>query len=189
MTDNEELRAQLKALYNTYRTSYMNKKYYGYRLNTVQRWTTVTEIVIAVGTSSSLGGMALLQSGILKDAWGLYSVIVAILAIVKPVLQLNKQVERYSRLFTGHGSLFFDLDLLVTEVAQKKRFTPEIESSYQKAMQRFKELATDDDLDTNDRLLQRCFEETNNDLPADNLWFPSKSPVRKPIRKASSGGG
>jgi hypothetical protein len=188
MTDNDELRTRLKALYNTYRTSYMNKKYYGYRLNTVQKWTTVTEIIIAVGTSSSIGGLAFFQAGVLKDVWGLMSALVAIVAIIKPVLQLNKQVERYSRLFTGHSNLFYDLDLLVIEATQKKRFTPEMEASFQKATLRFKELAVDDDLDTNDRLLQRCFEETNEDLPAENLWLPASTPARKPARKASAGG-
>jgi hypothetical protein len=163
-------------LYDTYHKVCVNRKYYSYRLETLKQWNTVIEVLIAIGVSSSSVSAAVLLAGDIGNAaWGILGGVVSILAIVKPFLQLPKQIERYSRLFVGNNAATFELKKLVDEVQERRALTPEIEVKYAAALERLRDVEVDEDPIQNKRLITRFEAEVNADVPEKKLWSPRKT--------------
>jgi hypothetical protein len=163
----------VRDLYDNYRTAYMNRKYYGYRLETIKRWNNAAEIMIAAGASTSIGGLFLGNK--LEVFWRVYSGLVALLAITKASLQFSKQIERYTKLFVGHGNTYHDLYLIVTEVNRTETFSSQMRKTYREALERLKQLASEGDPLPSQRLVRRCFDEVNREIPVERLWWPAKT--------------
>ncbi|MBA4379747.1 MAG: hypothetical protein C0393_03530 [Anaerolinea sp.] len=161
-------------LYNDYRRVLLNRKYYGYRLNTVKKWDSVLGIVIAVGASSAVGGWSLWREGIGATIWTVIGGTVALVTIIKPFLQLTKEIERYTKLFIGYGDTFYDLDLIVKEVSETEAFSKALEVSYQQTCDRLRQLAAEDDPQPNEKLRRQCFDEVNAERPVNTFWWPEK---------------
>jgi hypothetical protein len=163
-------------LYETYHEVGVNRKYYSYRLEMLKQWNTVVEVLIAIGVSSSSVGAAVLLAGQPgKIAWGILGGVVSILAIVKPFLQLPKQIERYSRLFVGNNAATFELKKLVDELQERRALTPEVEVKYAAALERLREIEVDEDPIQNKRLITRFEAEVNADASKKKLWSPRKT--------------
>jgi hypothetical protein len=170
--------ADLGEIYDMYRTAALNKAYYGELLARYQRRNTWLEIAIAVGaTSSGLSGLAILnnwQYG--KVAWGVITAASSVLAVTKPILQINKQVERYSKLFTGHLENFLALRSLVNKIRRQRRLTKEMIQEFEIAEQRFIDLSRSDDPNTNATVHGRCEEDVRKMLPDEIFWYPEAPP-------------
>lgn len=172
--------ADLGEIYDMYRTAALNKAYYGEMLTRYQRRNTWLEIAIAVGaTSSGLSGLAILnnwQDG--KLAWGVITAVSGILAVAKPILQINKQVERYSKLFTGHLENYLALRSLVNKIRRRQKLTAEMIQEFEIAEQRFIDLSRGDDPNTVKKIHQRCEDSVRIMLPEDIFWFPDAGKTR-----------
>lgn len=165
--------AGLRRLYNDHRTALFNREYYGCRLEHTRRWNLGLEVVIAIGTSSAVSGWLIWKDSTGETVWAIITGITAILAIVKPFLDLPKQIERYSKLFIGHGEVFYDLDQVVADVRTEQGFTSKLKRKYNEALVRNKELAADDDPKTKQRLGRKCQASVNKQLPAKDYWLPT----------------
>jgi hypothetical protein len=169
--------ALLNEIYDIYRTAALNKNYYGEMLARYQLRNTWLEIAIAIGTASSgvSGAVALLNKfeyGSLL--WGFFTAIASLLAIAKPILQLNKQVERYSKLFAGHLENFMNLQLLVTKIRRSRKLTAEMIEQFERAELRFVELSRGDDPKTVRKLHERCERDVRQAIPDLILWYPKR---------------
>jgi hypothetical protein len=162
-------------LYGTYHKVCVNRKYYNYRLEAVKQWNTVIEILIAVGVSSSVGSLALWKMGILQTLWSILGGVVAILAIVKPFLQLPKQIERYSRLFVGNNDAWFEFKKLIDDIQEHRNLSPEVEAKFVAALERLRQVEADEDLRQDKRLLARFENEVNAEIPIKKFWSPKKT--------------
>ena len=163
----------VKNVNNTYRTALMNRKYYGYRLSAVRKWNTALEILIAVGTSSAVGAWAIWKStSVGANVWAILAGLAVLLAVVKPFLNLSKDVERYSKLFVGHGDVYYDLGTLTLELARVKNYTDKIHEAFLRARERIKQLGIEDDPKINERLRRRFYEEAKEEIPVGSLWWP-----------------
>ena len=104
---------QLTEIYTFLCRSALNKEYFGERLYRAQRWNDILEIAIAVGTTGS--GVSALTVWHVEPwgpfVWGSLTVVSAVLAVVKPIIQLNKRIERLTRLYLGHGNVPADVEL------------------------------------------------------------------------------
>ena len=182
--------AELGEIYEMYRTSALNKSYYGALLARYQRFNTALEIAIAVGaTSSGVSGLALWSSTQGKVIWGTIAAVSSVLAVAKPILQLNKTVERYSKLFTGHLENYLALRALVTKIRRREALSKEMIQEFELAEQRFIDLSRGDDPRTIARIHKTCEAEVRLAIPDTMLWMPraSKTPrKRKAPRKSSS---
>jgi len=164
----------VKDVNNTYRTALMNRKYYGYRLSVVKTRNTVMEIVIAVGTSSAVGAWAIWKStSVGENVWVILAGLAALLAVVKPFLNLSKRVENYSELFVGHGDVYYDLKTITMELARVKDYTDKMDEAFWRAIERIKQLALKDDPKIDDKLRRRSFEEVKKEIPVESLWWPA----------------
>lgn len=164
---------QLKDLYNKYRTALMNREYYGCRLAQVRKKNRNLEIAIAIGTSSAVASWAVWRDSAGELIWALVTAIATVLAIIKPFINYPKDIERYSKLFVGHGDVYFDLDRIVNSVRQNGGFEAEVLTAYEESIERIKELAAHDDPEPDEGLLRKCYTEVNERIPAHSLWTPN----------------
>ncbi len=174
--DNKNLSEILTEIYDTYRNAALNKYYYGALLARYQKANTVLEIAIAIGaTSSGISGLALWQEPNGKEIWGAITLVSGVLAVAKPFLQLNKLVERYSKLFTGHLDNYLSLQALVSRIRRNRDLTEQMLQEFEVAEKRFLELSRDDDPQTVRRLHLKCENVVRDSIPNSVLWFPSQT--------------
>jgi hypothetical protein len=169
----DDLYECVKAINNAYRTASMNRKYYGYRLSRVKLLNVGLEILVAVGTSSAIGAWWIWRSSSAGEtAWAILAAAATLLAILKPILKLSDQVERHTKLFVGHGDVYYDLKLIASDLARAKNYTDEIDKNFRRTVERIKELAPEDDPKINDRLRRKSYEEVKREIPVESLWWP-----------------
>ena len=161
----------LRRNYDDYRTVRMSRDYYGCRLSQVKRWNLLYEVVLAIGASGTVAGWYLWQTPAGKTSWALFAGFVAILSILKPILQLPKEIERYSKLHTGYSALFYDLRDLIDEIQNDGGITPAREKSVAEAQKKYRELALQDDPKPSQRLLRQCQAEVNRLTPSFDDWL------------------
>jgi len=171
----EILYLRAKSLYADYRTEWLNRLYYGRRLARAKRWNSFLEILLAMGTSTAVGAWAIWNMQIGRTVWAGLAGVACIVAILKPVLQLSRQIERYTKLFVEHGAIFYDLGFLVKELEAQRCFTREMEISYKRIYGRLRDLASFDDPKPDKKLVRLCCEEVNAQISPEDLWWPERS--------------
>ncbi|MCP4549663.1 MAG: hypothetical protein GY835_24675 [bacterium] len=167
--------SQLVELYDNLRTSALNRKYYGRRLSLYRVINFSLELILAIGTSSALGAWAIFKEGPGEKAWLVISGMAALVALLKPVLNPTKNLERYAMLFAGHGDIYYDLEIVASEVRRHERFTDDLLATYLNTLARIKKIAASDDPNPSRRLLRTLYDEVNQELPAGNFWLPENA--------------
>jgi len=173
----EELRHKVKEINNLYRTALMNRKYYAHRLITYNRWNKALEIVVAVGSSAAIASWGIWKLTSASGAvWGVISALGALLAIVKPILQLPKEIERYSKRHMGYCSLYYDLEEIIKSMQRTKTLTPSNWKTFEHLSRRNGDLGIKDELKSNEKLLKESWEKVMQELPKGSLWLPLSKP-------------
>jgi len=169
--------AQLTEIYNLLCRSALNKEYYGTLLHKTQRLNDVLEILIAIGTTGS--GISALTVWTIKPygpwIWGALTAASALLAVAKPIIQLNKRIERLTRLFVGHTDNYTNLLIVVSRIRRHGDATAELVGLFETAEARFLDLAKEDDPRPNLRLLSRCEALVRVRHPPEAAWYPENS--------------
>lgn len=172
---NDVLETQLRFIYNGYRTALLNRKYYGFRLSLFQRYNTILEIVIAVGAAGSGGvaGLAIWGSIPGQYTWLVISGIATLLGILKPILQLGRHIENYTKLYAGHSNVYLDLKSIVEDIEVSRAIPAKTSNRYDSIRNRISELGGLNDPRPNNNLIFRLQGEVNEEIPPESLWFPS----------------
>jgi hypothetical protein len=132
------------------------------------------EIIIAVGTSSAIGAWVIWKSTSAgENAWAVLAGLTTLLTVAKPFLNLYRHVEKYTKLFVGHGDVHYDLQTITTDLARVRDYTDEMHEAFKRTLERIKKLAPDDDPKINEKLRRRSFEEVNKEIPVGSLWWPT----------------
>jgi len=166
--------AHLAEIYTLLCRSGLNKEYYGNVLHRTQRLNDTLEILIAVGTTGS--GISAFTIWKIEPwgpwVWGALTAASALLAVAKPIIQLNKRIERLTRLYVGHTDNYSSLLIIVSRIRRHNDVTPELIESFEAAEARFLELAKEDDPRPNIKLLRRCEATIRKRHPPDTAWWP-----------------
>lgn len=166
--------AHLAEIYTLLCRSGLNKEYYGNVLHRTQRLNDLLEILIAVGTTGS--GISAFTIWQLEPygpwVWGTLTAASALLAVAKPIIQLNKRIERLTRLYVGHADNYASLHIIVSRIRRLNDVTPELIESFEAAEARFLELAKEDDPRPNTKLLRRCEATIRQRHPPEDAWWP-----------------
>jgi len=163
----------LKEIYGDYRTVFMNEKYYRYRLTRFRNYNLAYEIALAIGASSTIAAWSIFHDWAAgKKLWAVYSGLVALLAILKPILQIPSQIERYSKLHVGYKDLFYDLDQMVDDIRAAETITEEMLKTRAAAKKRYKDLALQDETNVSRKLLEKCFNEVLVEKSVEDFWYP-----------------
>ncbi|MCG8546012.1 MAG: hypothetical protein MJE12_17585 [Alphaproteobacteria bacterium] len=164
----------LRQIYNQYRSALLNRKYYGHRLETAQQFNLGFECVIAIGaTGSGIAGWALWKgTGIGELTWAFIAGAASLFAILKPILNVPKRVERMSKLWVAHSRQYNDLKRLVDKVRRMQNVDAEIERTFDEICSKTSELDSLDDPKPSKRLIKRYSAEVRREIPAHTLWMP-----------------
>ncbi len=165
---------QLVEIYTLLCRAALNKDYYGVMLARHQRLNTWLDILVAIGTTGSgLSALTIWETEYGAAVWGTLSAVSAVLALSKPIVQLNKKTERLSRLFTGHSDNYSALLILASRIKRKGDVTEEMLATFEATELKFLELSQDDDPTPNLKLLARCEDNVRRRHPPDKAWYPS----------------
>ena len=147
--DLEATKVQLRYIYNSYRTALLNRKYYGHRLTWYQNFNETMEIAIAIGAAGSGGvaGFAIWGTITGRYAWLLISATATILGVVKPIIRTGVRIENYTKLYTGHSSIYLELKSLVEDIEVSKAIPSKVVEQYVSIKKQIAELGGLDDPD------------------------------------------
>ncbi len=172
--------AELEELYDLLRTARLNAKYYGELVSNLQRWNLGVDIAIAIGTSSTLAGVAIFKTDSGRVALSIVAAVAVLLSIVKPILNLSKRVERASKLWGGYNTLFNTLRRAAVRIATTGCVDDDCRQIIKDAQDRMDALSGDDDPRPNPKVLQRIQAEVNLEIPAESLcWSVDPSNERE----------
>jgi hypothetical protein len=164
-------KVQINGIYDDYRKAYMNRLYYGGRVEYLKKINLYYEIVLAVGTSGTVAAWYVWQTSLGKTAWPIFGGVVALLSILKPILKLPEKVEKLSKLQTGYTELYYELDRLRRAMEENGGLTSEILTASAAAQERYRKLAIDDEV-PDEKLLKKCFAEVKRLTTAFSEWYP-----------------
>lgn len=168
----DQLLAQLGLIHDAFRNACLSRNYYARRLSNFKVLNTFYEIILAIGTSTTVAAWTYWNVPGDKNFWTIFAGIIAVLAIIKPFLPLSREIERFSNLHTGYSDLFYDLKRLVDDIKVAKCITKEFVETYKNTDKRYKALALKDDPRHRKRLKAKCEEEVRKAFPRNYLWNP-----------------
>lgn len=168
----QSLDRSLIQLYRQLRNEMFNRDYYGCLLHRRRRLDRIFQFTIAFGSSSAIGGWAIFGQGGGEMVWAIIAGLTAVVAIAQPILNLSKDIERYSKLFSAHALIYEELERIVAEVEVKQDFPPALRKTFVDAWKRRSPIATEDDPKLNMRLARACQATVNRRWPKDRFWMP-----------------
>jgi len=170
----ESSREHLRQIYDHYRTASLNRKYYACRLKKTKQWNAAIEILQAVANSSAVASFAIWNHPYGKTVWGSIMAVATLVAVVKPILQLGKSIERYGELYMSYTAVFYDLKDFVEEAAVSKSVSEETLKDFKAVHKKVKDLSIRDDISPSVKLLRRFQKEVNAEIPPGSLWMPGR---------------
>lgn len=165
-------RALARGFYDYYRTAFMNHRYYQCRLDSYKKWNLYYEIALAIGTSGTVAAWYIWKTPPGNTVWPIIAGLVALLSILKPILNLSKRVEALTKLHVSYTELFYDLDKVKRNIEADCIVTKEILEPYAEAHERIKGLALEDEK-PREKLLNKCYEHVESITPPFDQWYQS----------------
>ena len=162
------------AINDLYRTAALNRFYYAARLRRARLWTKASDIIVAAGSSTAIAAWTLWQDSDGRIVWQGIGGTAAVVGVLKPVLRLNDDVQRYGELVTGYAALVFDCETLTRRMRIENGISEKTWDQYESMIDRMREMGIKDDTLVNGRLLDRCTDEVNRRIPMETLWWPKE---------------
>jgi hypothetical protein len=169
--------AQFDRIYDLYRDCVLNQEYYGDRLNLFSRiafWLQMI-IVIGSGTSGVSGWIIWTQYRDLAPLWAVIAGASTLFAALKPALQTDAKLKRYSKLFSAYRQLALSMKMVVDEVAENAGTSKDIEREVERVRARYRSLSVDDDPRPSPKLVSKLQTEINEKIPPASLFYPQLS--------------
>jgi len=117
-------------IYDEYRTARLNVKINEYQLANYKRWNFWIEFILALTASSSVASFWFWQSATGQAAWKCLFVVTAILAVLKPMLDLSGKIQKFSEILTDFKSLEHDFHKLTILINQHQKYDPEFKEQF-----------------------------------------------------------
>lgn len=175
----QTLERSLKQLYRELRNEMFNRDYYGCMLHRRRRLDRIFQFVLAFGTSSAVAGWTVFREGPGASVWATLAAITTVVAVSQPILNLSKDIERYSKLFMSHASIYDELVRIVQEVEVKQDFSAGLRKAFADARRLRSALAADDDPKVNLRLARTLQADVNRHWPVAKFWMPTRTTISR----------
>lgn len=175
MAADRDTRHPVWTLYDAQRDARLNVKYYCIRVVTFERWNLALEFILAAAASgSAIAGLAFWSNSSGKAAWQAFSILAAVIAVAKPLLKLPDRIRAHEAMVRGYRVLEHDLAQIERDVQVRDAYDNELRTRFESAMERLRSLkATDPEKREIPRLVRRCCEEVERELPARNFFLPT----------------
>jgi hypothetical protein len=163
-------------VYDKLRSARLNVKYYGARLQRIERANlTIEYILLATAPSSAIAGLWFWNTEFGKPIWQSLGVLAAIAAVAKPPLNFTKRIKDYEGILVGYRTLEYDLMEIKTLIEQRGKYDQTLQSEFKKALQREKTLvAKTPETRENKKVKRACEEEVRRELPAERFFVPEE---------------
>jgi hypothetical protein len=163
----------LQQIYDHYRDTLLNRKYYASRLTRVRRRSRTIEIVLALAAPGAVGGWAIWHSPAGERVWSIVAAVVVVVMVVKPLMNWQAAVERLTGLYTEFTGLYFDMKLLVDEISVEEGVSSDAAKKFRESLLHYGKIAKSEDPVILEKLRFHCYEEVKREIPAEKLWMPS----------------
>jgi hypothetical protein len=142
---------------------------------TLERWNIALEFILAAAASgSAIAGLAFWSDPTGKVAWQIFSILAALIAVAKPLLKLPDKIRAHEAMVRGYRVLEHDLAQIQGDVQVRNAYDNELRKRFDSAMERLRSLkASDPEKREIRKLLRRCCEEVERELPARNFFLPT----------------
>ncbi len=167
-------RDQLGALYQDYRKALLNVRCTQVRLARLNAVRTSLDLLLVATSFGALAAWWLWETADGQRAWTVLVILTALIALLRVVLPLTGRIERLERLREGYQTLFDDLDRIVERVRVQQSLDLEFVRLWSEALKR-QERGTAGGgrgLTFGRRLVQRCEEDVEKQIPVRGLWMP-----------------
>ena len=163
----------IRDVYNHLRTSRLNIKYFSIKLNKIRRKNFEIEFIIALTASSGVTGLWFWDSLIGGYAWKILGSITAILAVLKPLLNLTKKIKEKEELVTAYRSINYDIQILLIAIKQRKKYDKKLQKEFLKILDKEKDIIKQEKTEKEDKeLIKECTREVNLELPINSFYIP-----------------
>ncbi|MCD4675510.1 MAG: hypothetical protein K8S18_05870 [Desulfobacula sp.] len=162
-------------IYDEYRTARLNVKINEYQLAIFKRYNFWIEFILALTASSSVASFWFWQSATGQIAWKFFSILTAILAVLKPMLNLSGKIQKYSEILTDFKSLEHDFHKLTILINQQQRYDVEFKDQFYYLLdqKRFINQKTNEETIKKSKKLE--FEnQVIDELPANIFYIPEE---------------
>ena len=162
-------------VYDAYRTARLNVRYYEAQLKKLRRVNLWMEFLLAVSASSGVAGLWFLETAIGGYAWKVLGILVAFLAVLKPLLKLTAKIQAKSEILTDYRSLDHDFKKIIISISQYKKYDEKLRNQFIVLLDRTGEIIkkyTDEHI--NQKLRKRCTQIVNTELPVSNFYIPEE---------------
>lgn len=166
--------AEVVGLYDLQRNACLSQKYYGRRLKQY-KWLNITmDVIVAVATSSSVAGLAILKTPIGVNFFSMLLSASALVSVLRPILKLSEGVDRYSKLHYAYGQIFLTIEGLLRQIRRAGTVSPELVKASADVFETYRNLELQDDPGPSKRLLKKYQAEVKSQMPGEDLWLPEE---------------
>jgi len=161
-------------VYDKIRTARLNVKYYSRRLQVLERFSLILDLILAVAApTSAVAGLWFWESELGRVTWQFLGIPAAMAAVLKPVLGLTKRIKDYENVLAGYRTLEFDLCHIKSLVEQKLAYTESMRARLEDALERERALVTKNPETRENSTIKRiCEEEVLKELPPSCFLIP-----------------
>jgi hypothetical protein len=147
--------------------------YFGHKLHDIRRINFAMEVVVAATASgSAIAGWAFWTTLIGGYVWGGLGVITAVIAVIKPFLNLGATIESYSKLMTEYRAVAGSLENVIFNIQQRGFIADEDRKLYGGLRERRQKADTQMPETLDEKQTASCQARVLKDRPADRLWAP-----------------
>ncbi len=160
--------------YDFYRTVRLNWKYYKKKLRRFTKLNNTLEILLAVtAPGSAIAGYTVWEEGLGRWVWMILGTAAAIFSLAKPILKINKHVEKLEKATQAYAALHGDCIELQSEIRHKEAYTESMYKQYQKLLKKRNNIKQGLAGEMEDRnLISLLQEEVEEELPSNNFFIP-----------------
>lgn len=177
-----DLRAKVTSVYDEFRDSELNKRYYGYRVFKTRKKLRNIDIYLALfAAGSAVAGFGLWRYEFLGFAigqmlLGMFAGIAVVLAIAKPYLKIEDEIERLSAIQGSYDSLSHILKDIVERIKAEHAIDESDYKVFWTLRQIRATLGHKEDKPADRKIVQVAQDEVNELYPVGNFWWPQSEP-------------
>jgi hypothetical protein len=164
-------------IYDNYRTARLNVKYHCIRLERLEKWNSVLEILVAITAPGSvISGLWFLKTQSGLEVWKYMSAVAAIAGFLKPFFKLGQKIKFYEQTLSGYRALEYDLYEIILRIRDEGTYSSASKKMFEAAIKKKKVLATNPPENTHDKkLIEKLFKEVIDEIPTNLLYIPEES--------------
>lgn len=162
-------------VYDEYRTARLNVRYYERQLDRMRRKSFWMEFALALFASSSVAGLWFWETAVGGYAWKSLGILVAFLAVLKPLLKLSDKIQTKCEMLTDYKALDHDFKKITISISQFKKYDESLRNQFLALLDKKGTIVkrhTDENIDQ--KLIEKCTEIVNRELPASNFYLPEE---------------